>query len=30
MSTLAHLNSMIKNKIIKVNGKGLKANYNII
>lgn len=30
MSTLAHLNRMIKNKIIKVNGKGLKANYNII
>src|SRR6056300_58324 len=30
MSTLAHLNGMIKNKIIKVNGKGLKADYNII
>jgi glyoxylase-like metal-dependent hydrolase (beta-lactamase superfamily II) len=30
MSTLAHLNRMIKNKIIKVNGKGLKADYNII
>ena len=30
MSTLAHLNRMIKNKIIKVNGKSLKANYNII
>ena len=30
MSTLAHLNRMVKNNIIKVDGKGLKADYSII
>ena len=30
MSTLAHLNRMVKNKIIKVDGKGLKADYRIV
>ena len=29
MSTLAHLNRMVKNKIIKVEGTGLKGNYSI-
>ena len=29
MSTLAHLNRMVKNKIIKVKGAGLKGNYSI-
>ena len=29
MSTLAHLNRMVKNKIVKVEGKGLKGNYSI-
>ena len=29
MSTLAHLNRLVKNKIIKVEGTGLKGNYSI-